>query len=381
VNRMWQWAGPAATLGIELAALLVATILFGIFLVAVGAAPLAVFGDMYTGAFGSAFATQDSLARAAPLMLTALCTAMPARLGMVVIGNEGALLLGGLAAAATAMGLPSGTPAGVSLPLLLLAGACAGGAWIALTGLLRERRGVNETISSLLLFYIGLAIFLYLVEGPLRDPSSLNKPSTYPVGDANMLGDVPGMDVHLGLLFGLIACVVSYVLMEHTTFGFAARVTGGNLRAARVMGLPVTRLVLITCALAGAAAGLAGAVEITAIHGSANATLYAGLGFAGILVSFVARHHGLAIIPVAILMGGIEASGGILQRRHDLPDAAVDVFKGILFLVILASETYVGRAEEWVQRMAARAQGEAAAALRREVPASKPVEEKSEAST
>jgi simple sugar transport system permease protein len=378
---MWQWAGPAATLGIELAALLVATILFGVFLMAVGAAPLAVFGDMYTGAFGSAFATQDSLARAAPLMLTALCTALPARLGMVVIGNEGALLLGGLAAAATAMGLPAGTPAEVSLPLLLLAGACAGGVWIALTGLLRERRGVNETISSLLLFYIGLAIFLYLVEGPLRDPSSLNKPSTYPVGDANMLGDVPGMDVHLGLLFGLIACVVSYVLMEHTTFGFAARVTGGNLRAARVMGLPVTRLVLITCALAGAAAGLAGAVEITAIHGSANATLYAGLGFAGILVSFVARHHGLAIIPVAILMGGIEASGGILQRRHDLPDAAVDVFKGILFLVILASETYVGKAEEWVQRMAARAQSDAAAALRAELPAAKPVEEKSEAST
>jgi simple sugar transport system permease protein len=379
---MWQWAAPAATLGIELGALLVATMLFALFLGFVGAEPFAVFGDMYTGAFGSAFAAQDSLARAAPLMLTALCTALPARLGMVVIGNEGALLLGGLAAAATAMALPAGASPEIVLPALLLAGALAGALWIAFSGFLRERRGVNETISSLLLFYIGLAIFLYLVEGPLRDPSSLNKPSTFPVGDANMLGDVPGMDVHLGLLFGLIACVISYVLMEHTTFGFAARVTGGNLRAARVMGLPVTRLVLITCALAGGAAGLAGAVEITAIHGSANATLYAGLGFAGILVSFVARHHALAIIPVAIMMGGIEASGGILQRRHDLPDAAVDVFKGILFLVILASETYVGKAEEAMQRTAAKYAAKYAAeanALRAAAPA--PVEEKSEAST
>jgi len=350
--RLWAWAAPASTLGVELVALLVASMLFAVFLAMVGAAPLAVFGDMYMGAFGSAFSTQDSLARAAPLMLTALCTALPARLGMVVIGNEGALLLGGLGAAATAMILPTSLAPAVVLPALLLAGACAGGLRIAISGLLRERRGVNETISSLLLFYIGLAIFLYLVEGPLRDPSILNKPSTFPVGDANMLGDVPGMDVHLGLLFGLIACVVSYVLMEHTTFGFAARVTGGNLRAARVMGLPVTRLVLLTCALAGGAAGLAGAIEITAIHGSANATLYAGLGFAGVLVSFVARHHALAIVPVAILMGGIEASGGVLQRRHDLPDAAVDVFKGILFLVILASETYVGRAQDLVQRWA-----------------------------
>jgi simple sugar transport system permease protein len=348
-----RWAAPLATLGIELGALLVAALLFAIFLLLVGAAPVAVFGDMFTGAFGSSFALQDSLARAAPLMLTALCTALPARLGMVVIGNEGALLLGGLGAAAMAMLLPAGMNGVAALSLLLLAGSCAGGAWIALSGVLRERRGVNETISSLLLFYIGLAVFLYLVEGPLRDPSSLNKPSTFPVGDANMLGDIPGMDVHFGLVFGLVACVVCYVLMEHTTFGFAARVTGGNLRAARVMGLPVTRLVVTTCVVAGAAAGLAGAIEVTAIHGSANATLYAGLGFAGVLVSFVARHHALAVIPVAILMGGIEASGGILQRRHDLPDAAVDVFKGILFLVILAAETYVGRAEEWVQRRVA----------------------------
>jgi simple sugar transport system permease protein len=348
-----RWAAPLATLGIELGALFVAALLFAVFLMFVGAAPLAVFGDMYTGAFGSAFAMQDSLARAAPLMLTALCTALPARLGMVVIGNEGALLLGGLAAAATAMLFPVGASPGVVLPTLLLAGASAGGLWIALSGVLRERRGVNETISSLLLFYIGLGVFLYLVEGPLRDPSSLNKPSTYPVGEANMLGDIPGMDVHCGLLFGLFACIACYVLMEHTTFGFAARVTGGNLRAARVMGLPVTRLVLTTCVIAGAAAGLAGAIEVTAVNASANATLYAGLGFAGVLVSFVARHHALAVIPVAILMGGIEASGGILQRRHDLPDAAVDVFKGILFLVILAGETYVGRAEEWVQRRAA----------------------------
>jgi simple sugar transport system permease protein len=167
-----------------------------------------------------------------------------------------------------------------------------------------------------------------------------------------MLGNLPGMDVHYGLLFGLVACTLAYVLMEHTTFGFSARVVGGNLRAARLAGLPVTRLLLIVCLLGGSAAGLAGAVEVVAIHGAANASLYAGLGFSGILVAFVARQHPLAIIPVAILMGGIQASGGVLQRRHNLPDAAVDVFKGILFLVILASETYVGRAQLWAQRLA-----------------------------
>jgi simple sugar transport system permease protein len=345
---------PSALVGLELGAVGVAVLLFAVFLMFVGAQPVAVFGDMYTGAFGSRFSIENSLVRAAPLMLTALCTALPARLGMIIIGNEGAVLLGGLGAAATAMALPAGMPATLSLSILLFAGALLGGAFIALAGLLRQRRGVNETISSLLLFYVGLGVFLYLVEGPLRDPASLNKPSTYPVGDANMLGNIPGMDVHWGLAFAAVACVLSYVLVDHTTFGFGSRVVGGNLRAAKLTGLPVSRIVLIVCLLAGGAAGLAGAVEIVAIHGAANASLYAGLGFAGILVSFVARHHPLAILPVAFLMGGIEASGGVLQRRHDLPDAAVDVFKGILFLVILASEAFVPRVEAAVERRLSR---------------------------
>jgi general nucleoside transport system permease protein len=344
---------PLATVSVELLAVCFSLGLFAIFLALVGAPPLAVFADMLQGAFGSMFSLQNSLSRAAPLMLTALCTALPARMGLVVIGNEGALLLGGLTAAATAMALGGTLGFGLLLPVMLVLAGVVGGGWIALAGWLRQKRGVNETISSLLLFYIGLGIFLYLVEGPLRDPSSLNKPSTYPVGEANMLGNLPGMDVHYGLLFGVIACLAAYVLMEHTTFGFAARVVGGNPRAAQVAGLPITRLMLTVCTLAGAAAGLAGAVEVVAVEGSANSTLYAGLGFAGVLVAFVARQHALAILVVAFLMGGIEASGGVLQRRHDLPDAVVDVFKGILFLVILASETYVARAQAFAQRWVA----------------------------
>ncbi|MBF0393635.1 MAG: ABC transporter permease, partial [Alphaproteobacteria bacterium] len=100
--------------------------------------------------------------------------------------------------------------------------------------------------------------------------------------------------------------------------------------------------VAVTC-LAGAAAGLAGMVEVAAVQGRANASLVAGYGTAGILVAFLARQNPLAIIPVGILMGGIGASGGLLQRRLDLPDATILVLQGILFVVLIASETYAGR--------------------------------------
>lgn len=334
----------------EALAVLVAVLVFAVFLTLVGAEPWAVLGDMVDGAFGSTFSLQNSLVRAAPLMLTALCTLLPARIGMVVIGNEGALLVGGLGAATTATLLAPHLSAPWVLLAALPAGALAGALLIAFVGALRVYRGVNETISSLLVFYIALAIFLYLVEGPLRDPASLNKPSTFPIAEDHMLGSLPGLDVHGGLALGVLCCLVAYVYIEHTRFGFAARVVGGGPRAAQLVGLPVDALTIVVCAAAGAAAGLAGSVEVMAVHGSANASLYAGYGFAGILVAFVARQHALAVLPVALFLGGIEASGGLLQRRHDLPDAAVDVFKGLVFLAVIGSEPYVQRLRTWALR-------------------------------
>jgi simple sugar transport system permease protein len=137
--------------------------------------------------------------------------------------------------------------------------------------------------------------------------------------------------------------VLCYVLIFHTTFGFAARVAGGNIRAAKIVGLDVGRLILIVCFIAGCMAGLAGTIEVVAVQGRANANLAAGYGFTGILVAFLARHNPLAIIPVAILLGGIGASGGLLQRRLGLPDASILVLQGMIFICVLASETLYGR--------------------------------------
>ena len=327
---------------IPVLALVVSLIVFGVFVALFGKSPLDLYAYMYRGAFGTWFSWQNTLTRAAPLILTALCTALPAQLGMVIIGGEGALLIGALGATATALALPMAPPLVVQVAMAL-AGMTAGGLWIAFAGGLRHFRGVNETIASLLLVYIALAILNQLVEGVMRDPTSLNKPSTREIGAANMLGTIPGTDIHWGLAFGVIAAILAYILIYHTVFGFAARVAGGNIRAAKIVGLGVGKLILITCFLAGAAAGLAGMVEVAAVQGRTNANLAVGYGFTGILVSFLARHNPLAIIPVAILLGGIGASGGLLQRRMGLPDASVLVLQGVIFMCVLASETLYGR--------------------------------------
>jgi simple sugar transport system permease protein len=261
---------------------------------------------------------------------------------MVIIGGEGALLIGALAATGAALIMQSAPPLVVQLAMVC-GGMIGGGLWIMLSGGLRQYRGVNETISSLLLVYIALAILNHLVEGIMRDPASLNKPSTREIGAANMIGSIPGTDVHWGLVFGIVAAIASYILIYHTVFGFAARVAGGNIRAAKIVGLSVGKLIMTICFLAGASAGLAGMVEVAAVQGRTNANLAAGYGFTGILVAFLARQNPLAIIPVAVLLGGISASGGLLQRRLGLPDASVQVLQGIIFVFVLASDALYGR--------------------------------------
>ena len=343
--------GKAEYIVIPILAVLGALILFSVFLIAIGKSPLTFIELIWTGAFGSGFSWRNTLQRASPLILTALAVAIPARLGLTMIGGEGALVLSGFMAAVVALPfIGTGTSAILVMPLMALTAMATGAVWVAMAGWLRHARGVNETISSLLLSYIAIAIMNFFVEGALRDPGSPNKASTKPIGAEYMVGTIPGLDVHWGILIGVVIAIALYFLMARTTFGFAARVTGGNVRAALAQGLPVGRLILTCGLLAGACAGLAGYFEVGAIQGRANASLAAGYGFTGILVSFLARHNPIAVVPVAILFGGLAAAGGLIQRRMGVPDATVLVLQGFIFVVLLASETLYGRFAIFRQR-------------------------------
>jgi simple sugar transport system permease protein len=327
---------------LPIGAMLGALLLFGLFIWFGGKSPVEAWGLLFKGAFGDWFSWQNSLQRAAPLMLTALCVAIPARAGLTVIGGEGALVLGGLACA----GLPylfAPPENSLGTAMVLLAAAVAGGVWMSLVGVLRQYRGVNETISSLLLAYTAIALFKHFVEGPMRDPASLNKPSTHSLAEGLRIGGIAGTDIHWGLVFGVVVCVLLGLWLFFTTSGFATRIVGGNARAALLVGLPSPRIIITACGVGGACAGLAGGIEVAAVHTNANASLIAGLGYTGILVSFVARHNPWLVMPVAVLFGGFGAAGSLLQRRMDVPDASVMVLQGFAFLLILASEALRGK--------------------------------------
>ncbi|MEL6317972.1 MAG: ABC transporter permease, partial [Pseudomonadota bacterium] len=188
-------AGPGAeAVAINVAAILVTLALFGAFTAALGHDPRAVYYALYLGAFGTQSSIENTLTQAAPLMLTALCTAIPARAGLLVIGGEGALVVGGVATVLAGVAL-GGLPPWLGIALAALVGAAAGGLWIGTVGALRQHRGVNETISSLLLNYIAIAVMYHLITGPIRDFDQVLKTSSWSVPESFRIGEMPGVDV------------------------------------------------------------------------------------------------------------------------------------------------------------------------------------------
>ena len=167
----------------------------------------------------------------------------------------------------------------------------AGALWIALAGALRQYRGVNETISSLLLAYTAIALLKHFVEGPLRDPASLNKPSTRPIDEACASAgcSAPTSTGAWSTACWPACCWPVAVLHDHRLRDPRGR--RQRARGAGSWGCRSARMIIMACALGGACAGLAGGIEVTAVHTSANASLIAGLGYAGILVAFVARQN------------------------------------------------------------------------------------------
>src|ERR1700733_1759277 len=341
-RRHFRWRSHLESIVIPFGAIVVSLVAFGAFCALAGANPSAVYASIYKAAFGSWYSFQNTLVRAAPLMLCSLGTAIPFQLGLVMIGSEGALVIGGLCATIVGLQFPTASPLTVQI-VMAMVGMATGGLWLAGAGALKHYRGVNETISSLLMNYIAIAILNQAINTWMRDPSSLNKPASYPIPDEQMLQPLGDTTIHWGLVFGLIACLLAWFLISQTTLGFQIRTIGGNVRAAQIAGIHVGKITLITCFLAGACPGLAGMVEVAAIHGRANESLNAWYGYSGILVAFLARHNPLGCILISILLGGLLASGGILQRDQHLPDAAIMVFQGLVFLVILFSESLYGR--------------------------------------
>ena len=310
-----------------------------------GKAPWPLFMAMLEGALGSGFALSETLVKAAPIVLCALATALPARLGLVSVGAEGQLTVGAITG--TAFVLLAGDALGaLTLPAMLLCGALGGALLAALAGVLRARLGAHETITTLLLNYAAPHFVAYLVYGPWKDAASLGWPATISFPDAARLPTYFDTRLHAGLFAGVALVLLAHVVLTRTRYGLALELLRASPLLAARAGLSLGTSVIVVMALGGAAAGIAGIAEASVIESRLQLGVGVGAGYSGFLVAWLARGSLVRLITLSLLVAALTAAGDNLQLFAELPSAIVYVLQGLLFAAALIVQGRQATAEE-----------------------------------
>lgn len=316
--------------------------LLAIVLAALGYDPGSAFRALVSGSVGSWHALSSAtLVRATPLILLGLGFSLAWRAGGLNIGMEGQFLAGAIAA--TWIGLHVGAlPALLAQPLLLLGAAAAGAAWIAVPVLLKQRFGVLEVISTLLLNFVAEALVSWMVLGPLQESRRIY-PQSDMIAVSAQLPHVPGGRLHVGFLVVILLAVLAHLLFHRTMAGFRLRATGLGPLAARLSGrINVSRVVAFALLGSGAIAGLGGGMEIGGATYALFQNLSPGYGFTAIAVALLGRGEPLAIIGTGLLFGALEAGAGAMQREAGIPAVAVAIVQATIIIVVLVTDA-IGR--------------------------------------
>lgn len=323
---------------------------------AFGIEPLSAYQAMVEGAFGSSDALIATTLKTVPLALvgTGICIAF--RSGVINIGGEGQMILGGLTGVGLVLLVPS-TPRLLLVPLVLLAGAIGGGAWAAISGYLKARYSVNEILSTIMLNIVALQLMNYLLRGPWLDSTQAKGLSRVPQTQRlSANADLPMLfghgRLHAGVVLALVMPLLAYVLLWRTGIGFRLRAVGSNPRAARTAGIRVERNVVIGMFLSGAMAGLAGAI---AVFGSAShrmmtdgsaAGFTGAAGYNGIVAALFGALNPLLTMGSSVIFGALLVGANKLQRTLQVSSSLVVALNGLLVMFVVSSE----RLRRWTRR-------------------------------
>ncbi|MGX1495646.1 ABC transporter permease [Roseibium aggregatum] len=336
--------GPSSVsrmLGVSIAAAVAALLLAAIPMAFAGLSVFEGYSLMVKGAFGSLFAFTEMLTRATPLILTGLAAAVAFRAKLWNIGAEGQLYAGALAAVAVGTGVISAPPY-ILIPIVIVAGALAGGLVMLGPTLLKTRLGVDEVVTTLLLNFIILLFVQMMLEGPMKDPMGMGWPQSEPILDAAALPKLMDrMRIHWGLVIALVASLGVYFLLKRTVWGFEIRAVGENAAAARHAGIPVTATFIRVGLLSGALAGLAGVGEVAGLKGYLTADLSPGFGYSGIVVAMLAGLSPAGVVLAALFIASIFVGADSMSRATGVSNYLADLIVAMALLCVLVSGLFL----------------------------------------
>ena len=304
-----------------------------------GGHPVLAYGGLWEGSLGRPGSISETLVWSTPYILAGLAVGLAFRGGLFNIGAEGQLSVGALTAAWVGFAV-QGVPWPLHLLLAMAAGALAGAVWAGLAGFLKARTGAHEVITTIMLNYVALLGTGYLLSGLLKDPSPFVVVAQTPkvLESARIPALMADARVHWGLILALGLAVVCWWLLFRSTIGFAIRTVGLNPSAARYAGISISKTIVLTMALSGALAGLAGAIEVLGVNYYHSPGFSVGYGFDSIAVALLGKSHPLGVIPAALLFGALRAGATRMQFVSQIPIDVISIVQGIIMLLVAADE-------------------------------------------
>src|SRR6201986_4030217 len=314
------------------------SILFAI----LGKNPISALGVYFIDPLTDAYSLQEIAVKATPLVMIAVGLSLCYLANVWNIGAEGQFLIGAVAGSWLAVKTHGTDLGGWVLPAMLVMGAIGGARYALIPAICKVKFGAREILTSLMLVYVADLFLDYLVRGPWRDPHGFNFPTTAefdPVATVPTL--IEGGRLHLGSIIALLVVAGAAVLLGRTIKGFEIRVVGAAPRAARFGGFNANQLIMLTFAISGALAGLAGIIEVAGPVGHLQPGVSPGYGFTAIIVAFLGRLNPVGILSAGLFLALTFIGGEQAQIAMKIPLDVTKVFQGILLFYVLACDSLI----------------------------------------
>ncbi|HKC18173.1 MAG TPA: ABC transporter permease [Candidatus Dormibacteraeota bacterium] len=348
-------------MAVPLGSVLFAFAVGGIIVLATGANPIDAYQGLLCGvgiACGGgenpALELSNTIVYLTPLITAGVAVALPFRAGLFNIGAEGQLLVGTIACVLVGTKL-GGLPGIALIPLELIAGMIAGAIWAGIAGVLKATVGAHEVVTTIMLNYVALWLTRYLIiGGPLQAPGAFSAsspislggrlPTFFPASNSLIVFGLPSSvyRVHTGLIIALAAAAVFAFLLWRTSLGYEIRAVGQSQKAARYAGVSVPRTIIVTMLIAGAFAGLAGAIQIAGVDRQMTDKYFSDTtGFDAIAVALLGLGSAVGIVLAALLFGALHSGGAVMQSDAGLSSNLVLVLQALILFSIAGN--FVGQ--------------------------------------
>ncbi len=293
--------------------------------------------------------TADSLravlVQAAPLVLVGLAAALAFRIGFWNLGLEGQMIFGGIAA--TGISIYQIGPEPARLVIMGIAAAAGGLLWVLLAAWLKMRFRVNEIIATLLLNYVATYFLFHLLYGAWQNAETAYPQST-PLRPFERLPEL-GYGVSSGLAIAIAAVAFGAWLVHLSRAGFYMRFISANPKMAKVVGVPIRAITIGVVATSGAAAGLAGFVNVAGQEGRLTQSFFNGYVFSGVLIAFLSRNDPVIVAVVGCLVAVLYVTGQTLQVFYQIPFTMVQLIQAIIVISVACSEFFIRHRIRWTR--------------------------------